>query len=64
MRVQVNLGDSLVKKVDEYAKEMGVTRSSFCAMIIGQTVMSYDKAFEMLGNAVNNTIKEAKTDET
>lgn len=47
MKVQVNVSDDLVKKIDDYAKMMGVSRSSLCAVFIGQGVMGYEKAFEI-----------------
>ena len=53
MRVQVNLNDELVKKIDEYAKMIGITRSSLCAVYIGQGVLGYDKAFEMIEQNMN-----------
>lgn len=48
MRVQVNVDDEMVKKVDLYAKKMGVTRSALCSVFIGQGIMGYDKSFEIL----------------
>lgn len=47
MKIQVNISDDLVKRVDEYAKTMGVSRSALCAVFIGQGVMGYEKAFEL-----------------
>lgn len=57
MRVQVNLSDEMVKKVDGYAKAMGVTRSGLCATLIGQGIMTYDKSMNILEN-VGNKIGE------
>jgi metal-responsive CopG/Arc/MetJ family transcriptional regulator len=48
MRVQVNLSDEMVVKVDEYAKKMGVSRSALCSMLVGQGIMSYDKSMDIL----------------
>lgn len=48
MKVQVNLNDDLVKEIDRYAKMIGVTRSSLCAVYIGQGVLGYQKAFELI----------------
>lgn len=48
MRVQVNISDELVKKIDDYAKMMGVSRSALCSVWIGQSVMSYDKSLMMI----------------
>ena len=47
MRVQVNLGDALLKKVDSLAEMCGVSRSSFCSMLISQGVLAYGKSFEV-----------------
>ena len=47
MRVQVNLGDALLNKVDKLSEMCGVTRSSFCSMLISQGVLAYEKSFEV-----------------
>lgn len=57
MKVQVMLNDDMVSKLDSYAKQIGVSRSSLCAVIIGQYVMSSDKIFQQTQDAINNTIK-------
>lgn len=48
MRVQVNLSDEMVNKVDAYATKMGVSRSALCSMLVGQGIMSYDKSMDLL----------------
>lgn len=48
MRVQVNLSDEMVVKVDEYAKKMGVSRSALCSMLVGQGIMGYDKSMDII----------------
>lgn len=48
MRVQVNLSDEMVCKVDLYAKKMGVSRSALCSMLVGQGIMTYDKSMDLL----------------
>lgn len=48
MRVQVNLSDEMVVRVDSYAQKMGVSRSALCSMLIGQGIMSYDKSMDIL----------------
>lgn len=50
MRVQVNLSDEMNEKVNNYAKKFGVTKSQFCSMVIGQAVMSYDNALDVMGS--------------
>ena len=57
MKVQVMLNDDMVSKLDSYAKQIGVSRSSLCAVIIGQYVMSTDKIYQQTQDAINNTIK-------
>lgn len=49
MRVQVNLSDEMVEKVDGYAKKMGVSRSALCSMLVGQGIMGYDKSMDLIG---------------
>lgn len=67
MKVQVNVSDELVKQIDDYAALMGISRSSLCAIFIGQGILAYNKSFKMiddigqkLGDSliVENTIKE------
>lgn len=48
MRIQVMLGDALQVKVDRLAEACGVSRSAFCAMLIGQGVLAYEKSFEVM----------------
>lgn len=48
MRIQVNLGEALQEKVDKYANLCGVSRSSFCAMLVSQGIMAYEKSFEVI----------------
>lgn len=61
MRVQVNLNDDIVKKIDEYGKAIGVSRSALCATWIGQSVLSLDKSMdiiEKMGIDVAKTLKK------
>ena len=48
MRIQVNVSDMMVEKIDKYAQMMGVSRSALCSMLIGQGIMGYDKAFDIM----------------
>lgn len=48
MRVQVNMSDEMVKKIDDYAKTMGVSRSALCSMFIGEGVLGFDKSLSLL----------------
>lgn len=60
MRVQVNLSDSMVSRVDDYADKMGVSRSALCSMLIGQSMMSYDKSFEVVDSIGKTAKKKVK----
>lgn len=52
MRIQVNVSDETVEKIDKLAKEMGVSRSALCSVWIGQYLYSLEsgqqKAEEIL----------------
>lgn len=61
MRIQVNLSEKMVNKIDSMADEMGVSRSALCSTIIGNYVMNYEKSVDILKNAglsLVNTSKE------
>ena len=45
MKIQVNLSNELLEKLDYICKSLGVSRSAFCALWIGRKRgMSYGKA--------------------
>ena len=46
MRLQVNVGDNVVKRIDMLAKEIGVTRSALCSMIIYHSLPDPEDAKE------------------
>lgn len=54
MKVQVIMSEEMVKRVDEYANAMGVSRSALCAIFIGQGVMGFDRGVNMVENALNS----------
>lgn len=60
MRIQVNLSEDMNKKVEDYAKQFGVSKSSFCSMLIGQGVMSYDKSLDIMGGLKENIQEQMK----
>ena len=60
MRVQVNLSDEMVAKVDAYAAKMGVNRSALCAVLVGQGIMGYDKTFEIADSMGLKLTEEVK----
>lgn len=48
MRIQINVADEMVARIDEYASSMGVSRSALCSIAIGQYMMSLDKTNDLL----------------
>ena len=48
MRVQVNLSDEMVNKVDTYSSKMGLSRSALCCYLIAQGILGLDKSMSML----------------
>lgn len=56
MKLQINVSDELCARIDKYAKMMGSSRSSLCAVWIGQGVMGFDRAMEI---SADPTFKEA-----
>lgn len=46
MRVQVNIGPDTVKRIDKLAKEVGVTRSALCSLLIFQSLPADDTGVE------------------
>lgn len=57
-KLQVNVSDELVEKIDIIAKALGVSRSSLCAIWIGQGALGYEKAFDTLERMGNNSVSE------
>lgn len=56
MRVQINLSETMVEKVDKLAQMMGVSRSSLCSMFVGQNVITYEKTFEAINLAAKTNL--------
>lgn len=46
MRVQVNLSDDMVKKVDFYADKIGVTRAALCSILVAEGIAEYDATMD------------------
>ena len=61
MRLQITVNDDLVKKIDKYAKMIGISRSAMCALWIGQGVVGYEKADELISNNTIEFLKESAT---
>lgn len=48
MKVQVLMSDELVKRIDTIANAYGVSRSSYCAMLIGQGILATERSLDIL----------------
>lgn len=51
MRVQVNLSDEMVTRVDNLAKAYGMSRSGLCAYLIGSQVNANETALDLIEDA-------------
>lgn len=58
MRLQITISDEIVEKIDKYAKMLGISRSAICATWIGQGVMGYDKANEMINTEMMKGLEQ------
>lgn len=63
MKVQVMINDDLVKKIDLYANMLGVSRSSLCALLIGQGIIGYSKSFDAIDALVGKMADKIDNDE-
>lgn len=43
-RIYVTVSNEMSDRIDFYREKMGLSRSAFCAYLVGQGVMSLDKA--------------------
>jgi metal-responsive CopG/Arc/MetJ family transcriptional regulator len=64
MRLQVNVADDMVDRVDFYAKKMGVSRSALCSVAIGQYVLGMDKSMDILTAISDKVGDNMLTDKT
>lgn len=53
-RVQVNLTEEMIERIDKIRKQYGVTRSALCAMFIGQMVDGTEKGVEIARNLMQD----------
>lgn len=64
VKVQVNLSDDLVSRIDKYAKAMGVSRSALCGVWIGQSLMGMEKTLEVGQKAIETFLISEDGEET
>jgi CopG-like RHH_1 or ribbon-helix-helix domain, RHH_5 len=60
MKVQITLSEEMTERIDIYAKKVGVSRSALCGILIGQGIMAYDKAFDVINAMTAAEIAEDK----
>jgi hypothetical protein len=60
MKLQVLVSDEMAQRIDKHAKEIGVTRSAFCAMLIGQGVSSYEQAQGIINSAGDEIVSQLR----
>lgn len=57
MKVQVNLSDEMVSRVDVVAKNIGMSRSAICAYFIGQGISQIENSYKIVENCGNLLIQ-------
>ena len=60
-RIYVTVSSDMASRIDFYREKMGLSRSAFCAYIVGQGVMNMDKAMgviDQMGNAMASKVAE------
>ena len=56
MKLYLNINDEMMERIEYYAKKMGTTKSAMCSMLIGQSIMSFDKTFEALNESMKRPL--------
>ena len=51
-RLQVTMSEEMRDKLERYSNMTGVSMSALCNVFIGQGLMGYDKAFQLLESEV------------
>lgn len=57
-RVQITFGDELLRKVDNYCEETGITRSSLVCAAVADKLGAYDQVMRMAGDAINSIVSD------
>ena len=66
-RIYVTVSSDMAERIDFYREKMGLTRSAYCAYIIGQGVMSMDKAmgiWDEMGKAIVQKTSDKVVEDT
>lgn len=58
-RIQVIVSKEMAMKIDLYSSKMGLSRSALCCQFIGQGILAYDKAFDVVDKMANQLAEGA-----
>lgn len=47
-RIMMTVSDEMAEKIIFYSNKMGVTQSALCSQFVGQGIMGFDKAFDLM----------------
>ena len=59
-RLQTQINDEMLKKIDFYCQKMCVSRSNLCSMLIAQGLAGLDKAFSLMDDVGAQLIEQVK----
>lgn len=57
-KLQVMVSPEIAENVKKYASYMGLSISAFCAIAIGEKIMQYEKAYQMLDKFTDGALAE------
>lgn len=58
-RIQVNLSDEMVTKVDDYAAMLGMSRSGLCAYFIGQGTLAFERSLSACDEVAKEILEKS-----
>jgi hypothetical protein len=61
-RIMITVSDEMAGKIEFYSNKMGVTMSALCAQMVGQAIMGYDKAYNLVDEMAKRLV-DAKVNE-
>ena len=63
MRLNIPVSDELNEKLNALSKKWGVTKSSLCAIAIGQYIDGVDEAFKLFNTYARDLVNEKKAED-
>lgn len=57
-KLQVMVSPEVAENVKKYAGYMGLSVSAFCAIAIGEKIMQYEKAYQILDKYADNALSK------